>query len=230
MRSNLRKTVVITTVLVGVAAATSTALAGTGVGGVFNLGKTNTVNAPTTLTGSTAGKQLQVTNTSTGSAATGVGITVASGKPPLTVNSATQVPNLNASLLGGKAASSFIQGTGNVTQSGLFVANPNSQVALGTILFGSLTGVCPSTSTQSVQVLLSTPISTETLFIASSTSPTEHFTINSPHVVGVLDQVAGGLATAQVSTFGATATITAAANVEQDGRCDFSVQTTTSHS
>ena len=80
MRLNLRKLVVIGTVVAGVAVATSTAVAGTGVGGVFNLGATNTVNAPTTLTGSAAGKQLQVTNTNTGSAATGIGITVAAGK------------------------------------------------------------------------------------------------------------------------------------------------------
>ena len=39
------------------------ALAGTGVGAVFNLGKTNKVNAQSTLTGSAA-KMLQVTNTS----------------------------------------------------------------------------------------------------------------------------------------------------------------------
>ena len=52
----------------------ATALAGTGVGGVFNLGRNNSVNATTTLTGATAGKSLQVTNTSTGQGAAGIGI------------------------------------------------------------------------------------------------------------------------------------------------------------
>ena len=40
------------------------ALAGTGVGGVFNLGQSNTVNVPTKLSGMTAGPQLQVSNSS----------------------------------------------------------------------------------------------------------------------------------------------------------------------
>jgi hypothetical protein len=49
------------------------ALAGSGVGGVFNLGQTNTVDAQTKLTGSTAGAaQLQVNNTNAGSGSTGV--------------------------------------------------------------------------------------------------------------------------------------------------------------
>src|SRR6266699_3916858 len=45
---------------------TTTALAGSGVGGVFNLGQTNSVNGTSTLTGSSAGAQLQVANTNTG--------------------------------------------------------------------------------------------------------------------------------------------------------------------
>lgn len=97
------------------ALASASALAGTGIGGVFNLGQTNTVNAKSMLSGATAGPQLQVTNTSTGTGATGLGINVAAGKPPLTVNSTTQVPQLNASLLGGKAASAFLGANGTAT-------------------------------------------------------------------------------------------------------------------
>ena len=41
------------------------ALAGTGIGGVFNLGQTNTVNAQTVLTGSSNAGLLEVTNTGT---------------------------------------------------------------------------------------------------------------------------------------------------------------------
>jgi hypothetical protein len=63
----------------------SVAFAGSGIGGVFNLGQSNSVNAATTLTGSTAGKQLQITNNSTGAGADGIGISVTSGKPPLVV-------------------------------------------------------------------------------------------------------------------------------------------------
>ena len=58
--------VVIGAVVSMVTLTASVALAGTGVGGIFNLGKTNSVNARTTLSGSTAGRQLQVSNSSTG--------------------------------------------------------------------------------------------------------------------------------------------------------------------
>ena len=53
------------------------AMAGNGVGGVFNLGKANTVNAQSTLKGATSGKSLQLTNTGSGG---GLGVTVGSGK------------------------------------------------------------------------------------------------------------------------------------------------------
>ena len=74
-------------------ATASVALAGSGVGGVFNLGKTNTVNAITKLTGSVAGSSLQIINNSTEAAATALDLRVASGKPPLKVNSTTKVAN-----------------------------------------------------------------------------------------------------------------------------------------
>jgi hypothetical protein len=48
----------------------TTALAGTGVGAPFNLGKTNTVNAMSSLVGSVAGPSLKIDNTSTGVGAT----------------------------------------------------------------------------------------------------------------------------------------------------------------
>jgi hypothetical protein len=88
----------ITSTLVLIAA---TALAGTGIGAVFNLGKTNRVDATSTLTGSTAGRMLQVTNSSGGSGAAGIGITVGTGKPPLVVNSSKKVGHLNADMVDG---------------------------------------------------------------------------------------------------------------------------------
>jgi hypothetical protein len=48
----------------------STAIAGTGIGARFDLGKTNAVNALTTLVGSVAGSCLKIDNNSTGSAGT----------------------------------------------------------------------------------------------------------------------------------------------------------------
>jgi hypothetical protein len=61
---------------------TATALGGSGVGGVFNLGQANTVNGTSTLTGTTGGPQLKVTNGSssnqaiTAVAGNGTGIAV----------------------------------------------------------------------------------------------------------------------------------------------------------
>src|SRR3954470_15056719 len=55
------------------------ALAGSGVGGVFNLGVSNSVDAKTTLTGASSGAQLQVTNSNTNGGAFGLGVSGASG-------------------------------------------------------------------------------------------------------------------------------------------------------
>lgn len=101
----------------------TTALAGSGVGGVFNLGQTNTVNGATTLSGSSAGAQLKVTNAfasgtgiwgqSASKTAAGVqGMNTAGGPglqstvssnaiPPLKINSSAKVVSLNADRLDG---------------------------------------------------------------------------------------------------------------------------------
>jgi hypothetical protein len=50
--------------ITALALTTTTALGGSGVGGVFNLGQTNTVNGTSTLTGTTGGPQLKVANSS----------------------------------------------------------------------------------------------------------------------------------------------------------------------
>src|SRR3954466_8032685 len=55
------------------------ALAGSGVGGVFNLGVSNSVDAKSTLTGASPGVQLQVTNTSVAAGTFGLGVNSASG-------------------------------------------------------------------------------------------------------------------------------------------------------
>jgi hypothetical protein len=80
------------------------ALAGTGIGGVFNLGQTNTVNGTSALTGSEAGAGLHVTNTSTATGATALSLTSATGKPPLTVSNKAVVPLLDSSYVGGYKA------------------------------------------------------------------------------------------------------------------------------
>ncbi len=72
-------------------------------GGNFILGKPNTANSQTSLTASPsfAGKALQLTNTNTGAGATALGLSVASGHAPFTVNTGTKVANLNADKLDG---------------------------------------------------------------------------------------------------------------------------------
>lgn len=111
MRRDLLTGVVLGATIAAVLTAATVALAGTGVGAVFNLGKTNSVNAQSTLKASTASaaKALQVTNGGTGS---GLGITVRAGRSPIVVNStAGKARNLNADRLDGidSAQLRFIQ-------------------------------------------------------------------------------------------------------------------------
>jgi hypothetical protein len=70
-------------------------------GGNFILGKPNSAGATTSLSAPVAGKALQVTNASTSAGATGLGINVATGHSPFTVNSGTKVVKLNADQLDG---------------------------------------------------------------------------------------------------------------------------------
>ena len=106
----------------------SAALAGTGVGGIFNLGKSNSVNGTSSLRGTTAGSQLSVSNSATSSGAYGLLVTGASAAPalraqnslgpaatfkggsnsqPFTVSSTQRVANLNSDLLDGLDSSLF---------------------------------------------------------------------------------------------------------------------------
>jgi hypothetical protein len=113
MRTILRalatgKYALLTVVAMLTLALTSTALAGNGVGGVFNLGVTNTVNALTKLTGSVAGSSLVIDNNSTGTGATALNLQVEAGKAPMKVNSGTKVTNLNADKIDGKDSTDFV--------------------------------------------------------------------------------------------------------------------------
>jgi FlaG/FlaF family flagellin (archaellin) len=76
-------------------------------GGNFILGHSNSASSKTSLAAPISDKALQVTNSSTGTGATALGLKVATGHPPFTVNSDTEVPNLNAAKLDGKNAAAF---------------------------------------------------------------------------------------------------------------------------
>ena len=86
----------------------TTALAGTGIGARFDLGKTNTVNAVSKLVGSVAGPSLRVDNNSAEASATALDLQVEPGKSPMSVNSDGRVANLNADKLDGQEASAFM--------------------------------------------------------------------------------------------------------------------------
>src|SRR6266545_5227601 len=86
---------------------TTALAAGSGVGGIFNLGQTNTVSGTSTLTGETAAPQLTVKNTSANTSATALNLSVAAGRTPFKVNSAVKVSNLNADQLDGKDSTAF---------------------------------------------------------------------------------------------------------------------------
>jgi hypothetical protein len=105
-----------------------TALAGTGVGATFNLGKTNTVNAISKLKGSVDGASLLIDNTSTGANATALSLHAEPGKAPMRVDSSTQVTNLNSDQLDGKDSEEFFPAD----------TYANHQTGTGTAVGGSI--------------------------------------------------------------------------------------------
>jgi hypothetical protein len=84
-------------------------------GGNFILGKANSAGAGSKLTASIAGPALQLVNQSTASGASALGLTVASGKPPLKVNAAAgKATNLNADRLDGLDSARLVEARGDV--------------------------------------------------------------------------------------------------------------------
>ena len=92
----------------------SAALAGSGIGGVFNLGVKNSVNRTSSLIGKTAGAMLRVQNKGSGPAAS---FQVAAGNAPFTVNTSVRVANLNADMLDGRDSSDFYAAGSKVADS-----------------------------------------------------------------------------------------------------------------
>jgi hypothetical protein len=153
--NNVAKSVLIGVGSAAVVLALTGAAAGSGVGAVFNLGKTNRVSATSSLTGSTGHSMLSVTNSGRGPA---LSLQVRKGRAPLSVNSTTRVPNLNASLLGGLAASQFIQGGGQSRSFGftMSTASNSTRNLLSVPGFGTLSASCASASGGSATVLFQT--------------------------------------------------------------------------
>ena len=103
-------------------------------GGNFILGQSNSASSTTALTrtGANAGKGLQVTNASTSAGATALGLNVASGHTPFTVNSGTKVANLNADKLDGLHSTAFLQ-SGAAAGGDLSGTYPNPTIQAGAI-------------------------------------------------------------------------------------------------
>jgi hypothetical protein len=98
------------------------ALGGVGVaatGGNFILGQSNTATTNTALSAPIAGgKTLQLTNNDTSNAAsTALGLNVASGHAPFTVNTGIKVAGLNADKLDGIDSTGFLPKTGTAANS-----------------------------------------------------------------------------------------------------------------
>jgi len=97
------------------------ALGGVGMaatGGNFILGKSNSADATTYLSAPVAGKTaLNVSNLNTTTGSSALRLNVASGHPPLTVNSATRVPSLNSDLLDARDSTYFLPKTGKAANS-----------------------------------------------------------------------------------------------------------------
>src|SRR5207245_4081561 len=108
------KGMVVGTVGAVVMLASTAALAGSGVGGIFNLGRTNSVNRQSALVGKATAAMLRVQNKGSGPAAA---FQVAAGKAPFAVNSNVRVGNLNADLLDGKDSSGFYAAGSKVADS-----------------------------------------------------------------------------------------------------------------
>jgi len=147
VNTTLLKGVVLGVVVCAITLGSTAALAGSGIGGVFNLGTTNTTNASTVLQGSTNGQQLRVVNNaSTGTAATGIGIHTAPNEPPLAVDSTARVKNLNADLLDGQTATAFVAGGGRIVSARLTETIPGANSTVLTVpTFGTLEATCAST-------------------------------------------------------------------------------------
>jgi hypothetical protein len=88
------------------------AIAGTGVGAVFNLGQTNTVNAQSVLTGSSNAGLFKVANTGTGTGSVALNLQVPSGRAPFVTNGTGKVNNLQADTVDGQSANELTRVAG----------------------------------------------------------------------------------------------------------------------
>jgi hypothetical protein len=110
------------------------------------LGGVNTSSQTTTLKSGNNGAVLQVTNknSSGGTSAKGIGITVPAGRAPIAVNaSAGKATNLNADMLDGMDSGEFVRGNA-VTPHGAIAIPASNSMTLDTIGDITLSYQCPA--------------------------------------------------------------------------------------
>jgi hypothetical protein len=229
MKTPFLKGLVFGAVVCGVTVGSTAALAGTGIGGVFNLGRTNTANASTVLQGSTKGQQLRVVNNASGgNGVTGIGIRTASNAPPLAVNSKTRVNNLNADLLDGQTAAAFVTGGGQIVSARL--APPISDTTstlLAVPTFGVLEATCAASGFELAWINRTSPSTALDVWFAHD-GVTDFVTQAAFNDGNKLANAVQGdeLFSEQVGRTGHTATITTAAHWSVTG-CVFHAQAIT---
>jgi hypothetical protein len=136
---------VIMAVVLGLATA---ALAGTGVGAAFDLGKINTVNRLSQLVGSTDNAMLRLDNNNTGTGATALNLQVEPGHAPMQVNSTTKVARLNADAVDGASVEhGQVDVPAGGSQTILALLNPNVKI----------TYYCPATLSNTGVVQVDNP-------------------------------------------------------------------------
>jgi hypothetical protein len=129
---------------------------------------------------------VKLTNSGTGTA---LGLHVGKGKAPLTVNSGTQVANLNASLLDGEAATGFVNGGGQARAFGFTLTGTQRNVKLLSVPgYGELTADCV-TGTGADVFYFNLSSSAEDVWISRATAFLGPFeiTLAPSHGIGVLD-------------------------------------------
>ena len=115
-------------------------------GGNFILGKSNSASSKTSLSAPISDKAVQLTNTNTGAGATALGLNVASGHPPLTVNSRTKVTNLNADKLDGIDSTGFIKGSGRMVTINTSIPDTGNGILFDLPGFVELGAACAGTT------------------------------------------------------------------------------------
>lgn len=181
-------------------AALAVAVGGTGAYGAsanFLLDTGNTGTKTTTLTASSvAGAGLQLTNLDTAKGATALGLDVAKGHAPFTVNSGTKVAKLNADRLDGVDSSGFLQGEGSVYTRAVSLSAGGAPFT-GAMVPGLATVTLSCESDGSMGVQFNSSVNGENLFYSfpfEGSDDTDHQQIDAGNSYGV------GVGTAQPTT------------------------------